>query len=86
MTPPENKSTNILGITNQKLLLKPKKKMVKSKISKSPNLRWGKDDTKGILSSGLNPFKKTRISLLDEAQSKNKVSLIIEPSCPGTSV
>jgi hypothetical protein len=86
MTFPENKSTNKFGIINQILLLKSKKKMVKSKISKSPSLRWGKDDTKGILSSGLNPFKKARISLLDEAQSKNKVSLLIEPSCPGTSM
>lgn len=61
--------------------------MVNSKISKKSLLRWGKDDTKGICSSGINPFKKMRISLVtDEIQSKNKISLIIEPPAPGASV
>jgi hypothetical protein len=61
---------------------KPSEKVVKSKISKAPYLRWGKDDTKGILFSGLSPLRMTRISLLDEPESK-KISLIIEPLCPG---
>jgi hypothetical protein len=73
-----NSSLNISQISPSKL----SKKVVKSKISKAPYLRWGKDDTKGILSSGLNPFRKTRVSLLDETKSK-KISLIIEPLCPG---
>lgn len=74
------------GAPTHILLLNQLEMTVKSKISKTPYLRWGKADTNGILSSGLNPLRKTRISLLDEAQSKEKISLIIEPSCPGKSM
>jgi hypothetical protein len=60
-----------------------------SKIKKTPHLQWGKNDTGGILSSGFNtfsPFRKTRVSLTDEAKYERRISLIIEPSCPGKSV
>jgi hypothetical protein len=71
------------------LLLMPSEKMINSKIKKTPHLQWGKYDTGGISSSGFNtfsPFRKTRVSLTDEAKYKNRISLIIEPSCPGKSV
>jgi hypothetical protein len=78
----ETKCTSTSGNVKRPLLMKLSKKT----CSKTPSLRWGEDETTGISSSGVNPFSRTRISLVDEAQSKNKISLIIEPSAPGSSV
>jgi hypothetical protein len=82
---PGSEGANTSGKVSPILTSQPLEKIVKSKVSKAPYLRWGNYDTKGILSSGLNPFRKTRISLLDETESK-KIALIIEPSCPGKAV
>lgn len=82
MTATETKCSS----TSRKIKIALRLKSSRKMISTTPSLRWGKDDTGGITSSGVNPFSSTRISLVDEAQSENKISLIIEPSAPGKSV
>ena len=49
-------------------------------------LRWGDTDVSGVSASGWNPFKGANVCFMDESATKEKISLIIEPPAPGTTL
>lgn len=55
-------------------------------ISAGPRLNWDIGRNRGVIGSGWNPFLRLRCSLIDESLSKDRVSIYIEPSAPGTSM
>lgn len=51
-----------------------------------PQLQWEDKDNEGITASGWKPREKGHIFFKDESTTKGKITLIMEPPTPGTSV
>lgn len=51
--------------------------------SGEPLLRWGNLDIHGVTSSGWNPLRGANVCFKDETETKDKITLIIEPPAPG---